>query len=726
MNGMKSAWLALMISLVPSLAIAQIQGGVNQKGQVVPNDCAEFYSNGVIQDSGSPCGGGGGGGTPTPLTGDVTTTTGSAVTTVSKIQGTTVSGTTGTGDVVFSNNSALTGTPTINGTPLTLGVQFKTIDSSISGTATYPAADVNGMVVMVGDGTLTLPTLASVEIGETVNVRCGSMACIEATDGSDMMFYSFLSMSGPVSSVTFGGGNDLYLTKADIPGIGIIWFPWGGTVSDVTTPAFSVLGYSFSAINPYVTTTSLTGSDVGTLTICNSASPITLTLPTEGSIGVGNIVTVVNQGAGACTLSTDQIIYPDGTNNSSVVLQNGQSFIAAARQTTSAWEVTGGSIANAYGTTVPAYSIQGNNTASAAQVAPVQQLLLGPIASEPGNDEAGYISRNSAQPSNFTLQNTNNASQSVLKLALDTYPSSRSYLAIVQNNSTYSGSGGFPDLSGNPSDASIILTSGGNLNLGATMGGNTQLWGNTYTHTGNFYATGQAAVGTSTIPMGVGLVAQAPPSNLTALDVFGQNGLGTDSVCMNLAGQSTTITWSVCVDRVGTSGPILEFYNNTLGADAVWFSPTTNAATFPYLASSGVGPAQLSAAGTLTRGTVASGAPEHPTYQPGLTTTIVNTKGHFFTYSYNATLNNMGGDATILNTCGSNPVITLYNCHGSSNCSSPTPTVMASVNLSATGTYIGGTISSTAIVANDILAWATSAGSCVSANVEASAQVTSN
>jgi hypothetical protein len=46
------------------------------------------------------------------LTGDVTTTAGSLATTVAAIQGTTVGGTTGTGNVVFSANQTLTGTIT--------------------------------------------------------------------------------------------------------------------------------------------------------------------------------------------------------------------------------------------------------------------------------------------------------------------------------------------------------------------------------------------------------------------------------------------------------------------------------------------------------------------------------------------------------------------------------------------------------------------------------------
>ena len=59
------------------------------------------YASGTLQAAQFPA-----------LTGDVTTSSGSLATTVANIQGTTVSGTTGTGNVVFSASPTLTGTVT--------------------------------------------------------------------------------------------------------------------------------------------------------------------------------------------------------------------------------------------------------------------------------------------------------------------------------------------------------------------------------------------------------------------------------------------------------------------------------------------------------------------------------------------------------------------------------------------------------------------------------------
>lgn len=76
-----------------------------------------------------------------PLTGDVTSV--GHVTTVAKIQGTTVSGTTGTGNVVFSNNATLIASAL--GTPTAL------VGTNITGTAAnFTAGTVTGLVIATG------------------------------------------------------------------------------------------------------------------------------------------------------------------------------------------------------------------------------------------------------------------------------------------------------------------------------------------------------------------------------------------------------------------------------------------------------------------------------------------------------------------------------------------------------------------------------------------------
>lgn len=74
MKVVKSAMLALTVSVIPHVASAQVVGqGVEQHGPVTPGNCTKWYANGQIQDSGGTCGGGGGGVSLTATTGIVVT-----------------------------------------------------------------------------------------------------------------------------------------------------------------------------------------------------------------------------------------------------------------------------------------------------------------------------------------------------------------------------------------------------------------------------------------------------------------------------------------------------------------------------------------------------------------------------------------------------------------------------------------------------------------------------
>ena len=111
------------------------------------------------------------------------------------------------------------------------------------------------------------------------------------------------------------------------------------------------------------------------------------------------------------------------------------------------------------------------------------------------------------------------------------------------------------------------------------------------------------------------------------------------------------------------------------------------------------------------------------TFAPGLLTSLLNTKGGFTKIPFASTVTNISVSA-ISFSCVSNPTITLYECGSSASCA--TPTTIGSATLTAAGAAVNGTISSASVAAGDYVAWAISAGTCVSLGATATAQLTVN
>jgi hypothetical protein len=118
------------------------------------------------------------------------------------------------------------------------------------------------------------------------------------------------------------------------------------------------------------------------------------------------------------------------------------------------------------------------------------------------------------------------------------------------------------------------------------------------------------------------------------------------------------------------------------------------------------------------------GAGQTISFQPGLLTTIVNTKGAFAQIVKASTLDNLIGSSITFTTCTTNPVVTLYNCGSSTTCA--TPTTMAEATVTASGQAFSASLSSTAIAAGDYVAWAISAGACAALDVSGTAQIHEN
>ena len=156
------------------------------------------------------------------------------------------------------------------------------------------------------------------------------------------------------------------------------------------------------------------------------------------------------------------------------------------------------------------------------------------------------------------------------------------------------------------------------------------------------------------------------------------------------------------------------------------------AGTYPNPTVAKIGGVSVGAAATANAGVgigiaanaINSNATEHMSFQPGLITTIVNTKSVFAKFSKTSTVDNIEGSSQSF-TCTGNPVVTMYECGTSATCAA-SPVTIGSVTVTAAGTVADGTVSAPAITAGDYVAWAISSGTCTGLDISAVAQVHAN
>lgn len=175
----------------------------------------------------------------------------------------------------------------------------------------------------------------------------------------------------------------------------------------------------------------------------------------------------------------------------------------------------------------------------------------------------------------------------------------------------------------------------------------------------------------------------------------------------------------------GISGTVV--ITSTTITNALGFTPLSQALSAGHVyvgngsnvgVDTAVGVGLAGAAGSLT-----SNANQQVGYQPGLETSIVNTKGAFAKFSKASTVDNLEGSASQF-TCTVNPTITLFECGTSTTCGSPT--TIGTVTITASGTVVDGSITSANITAVDYVAWAITAGACTVIDISGFAQVHSN
>lgn len=125
-----------------------------------------------------------------------------------------------------------------------------------------------------------------------------------------------------------------------------------------------------------------------------------------------------------------------------------------------------------------------------------------------------------------------------------------------------------------------------------------------------------------------------------------------------------------------------------------------------------------------TKGALNSVRADHISFQPGLMTAVSNAKAGFHKISQSSTVDNLEVSAQQFS-CTGNPTITMYECGTSTTCAS-SPVTIGTATISAAGTVVEGTLSSAAITAGDYVAFAVSAGTCITLDIAATAQIHSN
>jgi len=287
----------MMLLLVPDLAMAQIAGGgVNQKGAVTPDDCAEWASNGVIQDVGSPCGtatsstaGAGLTASPNPITGAGTLSL-TVLPAVSATGGTTAERDAyGTLNVYNLNATDLS--TSCSGGSLGLSAEAPQEIVLVNGSGTTESISFPDATLLPANqhynvnnqctGSLTLTKDGG---GALATIPSGAYAKITLIDGTTSAGVWSVSSSAPANSswgtsaLTVGGGMAV-TGAAALNGGGTSTTPsqFDNSTKIATTAFANLIGLQENGANFYSTSTLLTNANVGG--IVGATSGGTMTLP---------------------------------------------------------------------------------------------------------------------------------------------------------------------------------------------------------------------------------------------------------------------------------------------------------------------------------------------------------------------------------------------------------------------------------------------------------------
>lgn len=284
---------AVLAALLPNPAAAQISGGVQQKGTVTANNCAKWAGPGVIQDSGSTCGGGGSGspgGSPTQVQynaagsfGGISgaTSDGTTITLVAPILGTpaSVTLTNGTGLPIGGTTGWGTGVAAALANPI----------NATSGFATYVLGSSSAFGLVKVDNTTITASAGVITAVNTGTVTSVSAGCGTSTGGSP------ITTTGTVLAALSERVN----TSASDP---IVAADCGGIVYE----------NSASSVAASLAQAGTTGFATATFFgVCNINAGVVTITPTTSTIG-GASTLVVN--AGTAAHPTCVGFKSDGTN----------------------------------------------------------------------------------------------------------------------------------------------------------------------------------------------------------------------------------------------------------------------------------------------------------------------------------------------------------------------------------------------------------------------------
>jgi hypothetical protein len=279
--------------------------------------------------------------------------------------------------------------------------------------------------------------------------------------------------------------------------------------------------------------------------------------------------------------------------------------------------------------------------------------------------------------------------------------------------------GAMINLGGNFTDVIAIGTGEGTIraDFGKTNSGDWTLTGGlvvpSLTTAGLATVTSAGLFGSeasATVPQGgTGL------ATLTANTIYKGNGTSA-LAASSLTDDGTTVATAenVTFSGLATSGTIAGALCATSAGSVLYKTGGCGLGTGFTTAGTG-----LAAAGA----TINSNGVAFVSFQPGLMTAVSGNIAGFHKFSKASTVDNIEGSAQQFS-CTGNPTITMYECGTSATCTSPT--AIGSATITAASTRTDGTISSASIAAGDSIAFAITAGTCVTLDASLTAQVHSN
>lgn len=266
------------------------------------------------------------------FTGDVTTSAGAVATTVAKIQGTTVSGTTGTGNVAFSVSPTFTGTA--HGAEALFTNLIGAQNFTFSGTTVTPGVNAQNEIDLIGTNNIAIVVDNAIGFGVNYESGTGSLVNNIQAVGTGTGFPAYLESQGGDPNIQFG-----FISK----GAGGFFFNTNGprqSFADVTQLSISAIGSSVDWLaiagsptgNPGTVSINVSGSSSDSNVNIQELPKGTGNFQTTGLASVGTKFTTSGCSVSATTGGATAGHYTSGTTGTCTVTitMNGATGLSAA------------------------------------------------------------------------------------------------------------------------------------------------------------------------------------------------------------------------------------------------------------------------------------------------------------------------------------------------------------------------------------------------------------